>query len=54
MKLKSWSYDSFIPPVTPYGNGGQGCYYLMYVRGIEDKDKKHKFWIEVEVSLIRM
>ena len=50
MSLKSWSLADIVPPLSPYGEEGRGCYYLNYVRGIEDKDKTYNFWIEIEVG----
>ncbi|XP_019857887.1 PREDICTED: endoplasmic reticulum metallopeptidase 1-like [Amphimedon queenslandica] len=44
--LLSWSLESFIPPVTPYGDEGLGCYYIMYTRG--NGGGETKLWIEVK------
>ena len=50
MGLKSWSLDKEVPPLTPYGDSGRGCYYVSYVRGVVDTDNTYQFWIEIEVS----
>ena len=49
LRLQSWSLESFIPKKTPYGNEGQGCYYILYTRGIGNGTTQ--FWIELEVRL---
>ena len=49
MSLVSWSLDHFVPSPTPYGDEGRGCYYIMFLRGAEDRDERFKFWIEIKV-----
>ena len=58
MSLVSWSLDHFVPPPSPYGDEGRGCYFLPYVWGITDKhdeqdkldEEEYKFWIEIKVD----